>query len=424
MSLATETLRPADADALKRRLARSTRRARLTAFLLVSPLLVFIALSFVLPIGSMLLRSVHNPTFSDILPTASEAIQDWAGPPELPGEPVFRALAHDLVAAREARSIGRAATRLNYDLPGTRSMIMGSSRKAVRAVREDPDGGGDWTSIVLGWHQRWSEPETWAAFRRAANAVNAGFYLAAVDLRYDVEDRVVRQAEERRIYVHLFIRTLWLSGLITGLCLLLGFPVAYLLATLPLRYSNLLMICVLLPFWTSLLVRTSAWIVLLQSQGVINDVLVTTGILDDENRAQMIYNATGTVVAMTHILLPFMILPLYSVMRTIPPSYVRAARSLGANSLTAFNKVYLPQTLPGIGAGCLLVFILAIGYYITPALVGGQSGQLISNIIAFHVQKSLNWSLGAALGAILLAGVLGLYYTYNRIVGIENMKLG
>jgi putative spermidine/putrescine transport system permease protein len=184
------------------------------------------------------------------------------------------------------------------------------------------------------------------------------------------------------------------------------------------------MIFVLLPFWTSLLVRTTAWIALLQTHGVINDVLVWIGIISDANRVQMIFNATGTVIAMTHILLPFMILPLYSVMKTIPPSYMRAARSLGADQFTAFTRVYMPQTLPGVGAGCILVFILAIGYYITPALVGGESGTMISNMIAYHMQKSLNWSLAAALATLLLGGVLVLYWLYNRVVGVDNMKLG
>jgi putative spermidine/putrescine transport system permease protein len=184
------------------------------------------------------------------------------------------------------------------------------------------------------------------------------------------------------------------------------------------------MILVLLPFWTSLLVRSTAWIVLLQQQGVINSALVALGIIDDQGRIAMIYNQAGTIIAMTHILLPFMVLPLYSVMRTIPPSYVRAARSLGASSWTAFRRVYLPQTLPGIAAGALLVFILAVGYYITPALVGGADGQLISNLIAFHMQKSLNWSLAAALAGLLLGGILLLYWLYDRLVGIDKMKLG
>jgi putative spermidine/putrescine transport system permease protein len=204
----------------------------------------------------------------------------------------------------------------------------------------------------------------------------------------------------------------------------LAYPISYLLATLPLRYSNLLMIFVLLPFWTSLLVRTTAWIVMLQSQGVLNDLFVFFGLVSDDNRLQLIYNLTGTIIAMTHILLPFMVLPIYSVMKTISPSYMRAALSLGANPTVAFIRVYVPQTQSGIGAGSILVFILSIGYYITPALVGGTDGTLISNQIAYHMQSSLNWGLAAALGALLLFSVLVLYLIYNKIVGVDNMRLG
>ena len=215
-----------------------------------------------------------------------------------------------------------------------------------------------------------------------------------------------------------------MSLVITGLCLLLGYPIAWLLANLPMRTSNLLMILVLLPFWTSLLVRTSAWKVLLQQQGVINDILVWLGIVSNSGRLELINNQFGTLVAMTHILLPFMILPLYSVMRTIPPTYVRAAKSLGATDWTTFWRVYFPQTVAGIGAGAILTFILAIGYYITPELVGGTQGTFISNRIAYHISSSLNWGMAAALGTILLTLVLVLYWVYDKIVGIDKVKLG
>ena len=184
------------------------------------------------------------------------------------------------------------------------------------------------------------------------------------------------------------------------------------------------MILVLLPFWTSLLVRTTAWIALLQTEGVVNDILVFLGVYTDGARIQMIYNQTGTIVAMVHILLPFMILPLYSVMKTINPSYMRAAVSMGATNFRALRKIYFPLTIPGLAAGTLLVFILAIGYYITPALVGGEDGLLISNLIAYHIQKSLNWSLGAALATILLVTILVLYWLYNKLIGIDKLKFG
>jgi putative spermidine/putrescine transport system permease protein len=157
---------------------------------------------------------------------------------------------------------------------------------------------------------------------------------------------------------------------------------------------------------------------------VINDTLVWLGLVADDARLALINNQTGTIIAMTHILLPFMILPLYSVMKTIPPSYVRAAKSLGATQWTAFWRVYFPNSVPGIGAGSILVFILSIGYYITPELVGGRTGTFISNRIAFHISESLNWGLAAALGSILLAVVLVLYWLYDKFVGIDNVKLG
>ena len=406
-----------DGTPLKVALGVATRRARWRAFALVAPLLLFVIVTFAAPIAQMLVRSVHNDAFSANMPDLSA----WfaANPPtgEIPGEGAFAALRDDLVLARDNRTIGTVGTRINYDYPGASSMFRSDSRAAGRweapykekFIEEDAD---------------WGDPALWQSMRAASSAWTGNFYLAAVDLERGIDGSIQRVPDNRAIYVSLFLKTFALSGLITGLCFILGFPVAHLLANLPARYANLLMICVLLPFWTSLLVRTTAWIAMLQSQGVVNDTLVATSIIDDGSRVQMIYNEIGTVVAMTHILLPFMILPLYSVMKTIPPSYVRAARSLGATSWTAFWRVYFPQTVPGIGAGVLLVFILAVGYYITPALVGGASGQLISNLIAFHMQRSLNWSLAAALSAILLASVLVLYWLYDRIVGIDNMKLG
>jgi putative spermidine/putrescine transport system permease protein len=251
-----------------------------------------------------------------------------------------------------------------------------------------------------------------------------GYYLNSFDRRFDVDKNITLQPEERRVYVMLWWRTLLISLIVTVGCLLLAYPVAHLLATLPLRYSNLLMICVLMPFWTSLLVRIVAWMVMLQQQGVINDTLVWTHLLSDENRLPMMYNFTGTVIVMIQILLPFMILPIYSVMKTIPPSYMRAAQNLGASPSLAFLRVYMPQTLPGIGAGVILVFIVAIGYYITPDLVGGKDGKMIGNMIAYHMQKSLNWGLGAAMGTVLLGGILVLYWIYDKLVGIDNLKMG
>jgi putative spermidine/putrescine transport system permease protein len=411
------TLKTADGQPLAKALARSSRRARRRAFLLVLPLLLFVLITFVVPIGQMLQRSVKNDGFSAHMPQLSAWFhENPAG--TAPDDAAWAALAADLQSSAEARSIGVVGTRINYDMPGTRSLFTAAGRKARGGI-EPP-----YRDAILAMDKKWGDPKLWAVMREAASPYTANFYLAAIDRSRDETGKIVQAPPEQRVYLMLFMRTLWLSLVITFTTFVLGFPIAHLLATLPMRKSNLLMILVLLPFWTSLLVRTTAWMVLLQQQGVVNDVLVWLGIISDSGRLQMIYNQTGTIIAMTHILLPFMILPLYSVMRTINPSYVRAARSLGASSWTAFRRIYFPQTLPGLGAGALLVFILAVGYYITPALVGGSSGQLISNMIAMHMTQTLNWSMAAALAALLLGGVLLLYWVYDRLVGIDNLKLG
>lgn len=413
-------LTTADGVPLKTKLRQTQRRMKMRALGLVLPLLAFISVTFIWPIGLMVYRGVDNPVFSAVMPNTNAALARWdTDTDEIPPEDIVAIVAQDLAQARRDKTMGRVATRMNYDLPGSRSLITSSSRKIAKL--EDVTS---WTEEMVKIDKRWGERKTWMVMRLASERYSMAFYMAALDRTFDEDGNVTMQPEERQIYVTLFGRTIWVSLLITVLCILLAYPISYLMATLPLRTSNLLMVMVLLPFWTSLLVRTTSWIVLLQQQGVLNDIMVFIGLFDDESRIRMIYNMQGTVIAMTHILLPFMVLPLYSVMKTISPSYVRAARSLGATPARAFWKIYFPQSVPGIGAGSILVFILAVGYYITPALVGGESGQLISNFIAFHMQKSLNWGLAAALGGILLAGVLALYWLYNKLVGIDNMKMG
>jgi putative spermidine/putrescine transport system permease protein len=394
-------------------LARAQARSRRRAFLLVAPLLAFVILAFVIPIGQMLHRSVYHDGFSASAPAVSAWFAANSGPPD---EAAYAALAEDFRAMKANRTAGEAGTRVNYTLPESRSLFTKTARGA-------DDLAPPYREAFLAVDPKWGDPVVWEAMRASSTAYTTDFYLVAADFERTADGSVVRVEPKERIYVYLFIKTFVLSAAITLVCLLIGFPVAHLLATLPMRRANLLMILVLLPFWTSLLVRTTSWMAMLQGEGVINDLLVWLGLLAEDGRLRMINNQTGTIIVMTHILLPFMILPLYSVMRVIPPSYARAARSLGASSWTTFRRIYLPQTLPGIGAGSLLVFILAVGYYITPALVGGADGQLISNLIDFHMDKS-NWSMAAALSAMLLAGVLLLYWLYDRLIGIDNLKLG
>ena len=394
----------------------STIARRLRATGLVLPLVAFVGITFVAPLVSMLARSVYDPVVADALPRTLALLEDWDGM-SIPGEAAFEAVAGELADAQERRAIGRIAGRVNRVQGGLRSVLVVTGRRLADA------SGDSWRETLTGINSAWEEVGTWHALRTAGERFTTRHYLAALDLTRLPDGSVARQPPDRRIYVPLFARTFVVSMGVTLLCLLLGYPLAHLIAHSPPRRGGILLALVLVPFWTSLLVRTTSWIVLLQNQGVINDLLVAVGLVADDGRLALVYNMVGTFVAMTHVLLPFMVLPLYAVMRTIPESHMSAATSLGAGPVQAFRRVYWPQSLPGVGAGSLLVFILAIGYYITPALVGGSSGQLISNMVAYHMQTSLNWGLASALGGVILVCVTLLYLLYDRIAGGDRVSV-
>ena len=405
-----------DGIPLKVSLKRAERRNKIRALLLVLPLALFITVTFVIPIISMLTRSVDDKQINTVFPKTFKIYKQW-DQKELPSEEMYATIFNEIMTA-DKRQVGKASTRMNYSKSGWKSLIKKSKRK-FKKIEEGP-----YKEQMIAIDKKWADMEYWKALGQMVDPITFGYYLNAVDLKYDSNKKIVRQPEKRRIYNYTWYKTIKISVLVTLFCLILGYPIAHLLATLPLKLSNLLMIFVLLPFWTSLLVRTVSWIVILMQNGIFNNILVWAGIVSDDNRIQLIYNETGTLIAMTQILLPFMVLPLYSVMKTIPPSYMRAALNLGAQPMHAFYRIYMPQTVPGISAGGLLVFVLAIGYFITPELVGGSDGQLIGHWIAYHLKSSLNWGLCSALGTILLVAMLVLYWVYNKIVGIENIKLG
>ncbi|MEL6961057.1 MAG: ABC transporter permease, partial [Pseudomonadota bacterium] len=453
----SDVMLAADGTPLKRSLARALRRQKLRALGLIAPLLLFVLITFIVPIFNMLSRSVQNDIVADTVPSTVAVLAEWDGE-GMPPDTVFDALYTDLFIAEEQKLHTRLGTRLNYQMTGASSMFRKSGRAVGRfdtdtytdaftdaePAWEDPahwraivaenasvlpataDAWTRWNAVFeaegdeigkrdledflftalyndlnaasdvpaalataqsvaaglepvslkdgfIAADEDWGEPEIWQTIKLYSPRVTPGYFYNSVDLE-KTPDGIEMKPENEQILVKLFGRTIWMSLLITFSCIALGYPIAWLLANLPMRQANLLLILVLLPFWTSLLVRTSSWKVMLQQQGVINDVLVWIGLVDDASRLIMINNQFGTIVAMTHILLPFMILPMYSVMQTIPPSYLRAAKSLGATNTTAFLRVYFPQSVPGIGAGSILVFILAIGYYITPEIVGGTKG--------------------------------------------------
>jgi putative spermidine/putrescine transport system permease protein len=390
---------------LKAASARS--RTPRSAWLLVLPLFLFSAAILVVPIALMLARSAQDPELSLGFPRTVVALARWDGK-GLPPAPAMATFVTELQAARGTQELSFAANRLNAEIPGFRSTLLRTARALPPGPADDP------TSLLAGIDGRWRDPAAWAAMRRAGGPLTDAFLLAALDLRRDEAGAIGRVPEDRAVFVGVLLRTLGIAALVAVICLLLGYPLAYVLANLPAKFANPLLMLVLIPFWTSVLVRTTAWVVLLQRDGMVNTMLRGLGLIDAP--LTLIYNRTGVVIAMVHVLLPLMVLPLYSVMKGIGPSSMRAAMSLGARPLEAFIRVYLPQSAAGIGAGCLLVFISALGYYVTPELVGGGGDQMISYFIAFYTNRTTNWGMAGALSLILLVATSLLYLAYAGVI--------
>ena len=401
-----------------RNAVRALNRRRLLAFVLVAPLLLFVVFAFFAPVVNILHRSVHNPTVLELIPDTLELLRGWNGK-GTPEDAVLVSMARDLKRLAADRTSGKLAEELNRVLPGTSSMVKATARRLRRVTDEDLKANG--ATLLVAINPKWSRPGLWRTVRETGRSYSTRYFLTALDLERGPTGGIQRR-ESARIYIRLYGKTLKIAVIITVLTIVLGYPLAYVISAASAKVSGILLIFVLLPFWTSLLVRTTAWIALLQSSGVVNSILMGIGITGQP--LEMMYTEFATVIAMTHILLPFMVLPLYSVMSGIDRSYVRAALSLGSGPIGAFIRVYFPMTLPGLSAGAVLVFIVSVGYYITPALVGGTDGQMISNLIAFHMQQSNNWELAAALGTLLLLLVVCLYWVYDRLVGAQNIKLG
>lgn len=404
-----------NARQLKFRLRVAERRGKLRALLLVAPLFLFVFVSFVIPIVLMLKNAIYDPDIGNNLPQTTALLGSWDGI-GLPSEEVYAALAVDFRASEQAKTSALIGKRMNYEISGIRSKIIVSARK-IKALTAPP-----YKDQITTIDPIWSDINTWTGIKRAGHPITDFYLLNTLDLETKPDGSIGAVDPGRAVYLDILKRTMGISLIVTLMTLILGFPVAYVLANTPPRIASVLMIFVLLPFWTSLLVRTTAWFVILQDNGPINDLLLGSGLIHQP--LPLIFSRFGTIIAMTHIQLPFTLLPIYSVMKTIPPSYMRAARSLGGGPVYSFMRVYLPQTLPGIGAGCLLTFILCLGYYITPALVGGPSDQMMSGVIAEAINRENNWGKACALGTVLLLATLTLYFVYNRLVGIDKVKLG
>lgn len=405
-------IKSADGTPLPVKMRRARRNKELEAFGLMLPLLAFMAAFFVFPICMMLVRSVENKEVVTLLPQTMAAMSDWNGS-GVPDEPVFAALAVDLRNDYRNKTAQHLAVRLNFEIADFRTLILKTSRAVDRMI------SGPYREQFEQLDNRWNDPRYWAVLWQNRSQFTDYYYMTALDLERNSKHQLQQKPMDQQIYIPIFMRTIWISLLVTFLCFVLGYPVAYFLAGQPVGRASILMFFVLVPFWTSLLVRTIGWVVLLQERGVLNDFLLWLGLTS--HRYQLIYNRTGLLIAMVHVLLPFMILPLFSVMRGIDPNYVRAARSLGANPLIAFLTVYFPQSIPGVSAGCFLTFILAVGYYITPELVGGPGDQMISHFIAYYIDFLINWGQATALATILLIVVISLCALSSRFLRLKEL---
>lgn len=396
------------------RIRTRDQRDSLRPFALATPLLLLLFFSFGAPIVALLSRAVYEPTIANALPRTIAALRQDSGA-GAPDEPVFLAFAADLKEAQAQGSVQEFAKSLNTRLSGARSQVLRIARNAGQDQATSKEAMIK-AAPLLG------EPRFWAAIRAGANRFTSFFLLSAFDLRWTDQGTIGAVPADQAVFVRVFGRTFLIATIVTLSTLALAFPLAYLMTNLRPAIAGIVLVLVLLPFWTSILVRTAAWTVILQKYGLLNDLLLWLGLTS--SRLELMYSRTGLIIAMTHIQLPFTLLPIYSVMRSVPPSQLRAAQSLGARPFTAFWRVYLPQVMPGVLAGCLLTFILCLGYYITPVLIGGASDQLISNFIANYVNAELNWEMAAALSFVLLASTLGLYVTMTRFLGLDLFKMG
>jgi putative spermidine/putrescine transport system permease protein len=383
---------------------RTPARQRLTAFALVAPLLVFLCLFFLWPLATMMTQAVSDPGASSALPRVAAAGAAWdrqSPPPEA----LRAAFVEDLRAITDDQVLGDITRQLNSVKSGFRT-LMGKTASAVRGQA----GPVDLPAV----DPRWNDVSYWVPIVEAASSAYTDRHLlAALDLAREQSGEIVALPAGASANVAIMLRTFLIAACVTLACIAIGLPYAMLAASVTGWKRQLLLVAVLLPLWTSLLVRTAAWFILLQDNGLINAALQSVGITSEP--IHLIFNRAGVIIAMTHVLLPFMVLPIFSVLIGIPANLMPAAASLGANPLRAFWRVLLPLAMRGVIAGALLVFMAAIGYYITPALIGGPTDQMISSVIAFYAMGAANWGMAGALGIILLAATILLYAIYNRL---------
>ncbi|GMU71217.1 MAG: ABC transporter permease [Burkholderiales bacterium] len=368
-------------------------RTNAAAAVLIAPLALLVVATFVVPLAVALYTAIANPEVRETLPRTAAALATW-NREGLPSEAAFAAVSAELARAQERQTIGPLARRLNFEQTGLRALLL-------KTARAHGSLSAPYRDALAGLDARWTDPSVWRLIQRNTSPTTALYLLRSVDLTLTPVGDIAKSPADEAIFLRLFGRTFEISLWVTVLCVLIAYPAAYTMARLPKRQAHVALTLVLVPFWTSILVRTTAWFILLQREGPVNALLLALGLVDAP--IAMIFNRFAVYVAMVHVLLPFAILPLYSVMKGIDPAYLRAAASLGASPWRRFVRVYLPLSMPGVAAAALMVFMLAVGFYITPSLVGGPDDQMVSTFIAFYTNNTINWGMSAALATLLLA---------------------
>jgi putative spermidine/putrescine transport system permease protein len=357
---------------------------------LLAPLLAVIGIAYILPLLLTLSTAVQDPDLQATLPRTAALLRQWDGD-GLPPAPVFPLLGDELVQAVRSQSIGALARRLNFEQPGLRAALLHAARAGPlsqeRLVALDPI---------------WAQPGTWRRLRRAASGWTALYVLRALDLAQDDDGRIAAVPPDQAVYRDVFVRTFGIAALATALTLLIGYPVAASLASLAGAWGRAGLALVLMPLWISILVRTAAWFILLQREGPLNAALMAIGVI--EQPAQLLFTRFAVVLAIVHVMLPYAILPLFAAMRRIDAALLQAAAGLGARPWQVAVRVHLPLAMPGVLAGGAIVFLLSVGFWVTPALIGGPTDQLVGSFVAADVNETLNWGMAAALGTLLLAG--------------------
>ena len=362
------------------------------SWLLIAPLLLLILIGFVIPIGVSIKRAFDSPEISIALPRTTLALDAWDGE-GMPSEEAFAALVADMGAGLDNRAFGALTRRLNFESTGLRSTLTKTRSGADKL--EAP-----FATSLPEIAPEWGKPQIWRLLKLHGSPYTATYVLRALDLRYNDSGAIVPVSEDQAIFRSLFLRTFLISAAVTLITVVIGYPAAWYLSTLTGRGKAIAMMCVLIPFWISILVRSTAWFILLQREGVINGLLSAASLISEPKA--IIFTRPAVYIAMVHVLLPFFILPLLSVMARIKGDYVRAGASLGAKPWQQFLLIYLPLTLPGLSAGALIVFMLSVGFYITPALVGGITDQMIGYYIDYFTNNTINQGMAAALSFLLL----------------------